>query len=429
MIEPIVTHLPKSMVELKFTVTPEEAQPYLEQAAIDMQTAKPLQGFRPGKAPFDEVKRAFGEMHLWEAALERIVRARYVHAVLDQKLDTIGSPSVTVEQIVPGQDMRFTVSAPVMPQAVSLMSYDEPLVTKKIVAVKDETVEATLEDLRKMRRQEAIADRAAGADDMVSIDLEIKKDGVLIEGGTSKNYRIYLNENHYIPGFSEQLVGLKKGDEKSFELAFPKEHYQKHLAGQTVSFSVNVNDVYELVLPELNEEFAKGVGLESIDKLRELLKTNLTKEAEQKADEAAEIELLEKLVSGSKFNEVPELLINEEVRRMYNELEHAAEHQGMNMNDYLAQLKKSADEIKFDMVPQAIRRVQTAVLIKEIAKKENVAVAEDEINAEIDRILSTVQDKETRERVSSPEYREYVTAQLKNRKTLEVLKKKAIKEE
>lgn len=425
---PTITALDKSRVELKFTVTPEEAQPYLDQAAVDLQTAKPLQGFRPGKAPYDEVKKAFGEMRIWETALERIVRARYVHAILEEKIDTIGSPAISVEQLVPGQDLKFTVTAPVMPTVVSLINYDKPLVDKKTREIATSDVDAALDELRKMRRQEVVVDRAATQEDLVIVDLEIKKDGVVLEGGTAKSHRVYMQEPHYIPGFAEELVGLKKGDTKTFELTFPAAHYQKHLAGQKVQFTISVTDVYELKLPELDEEFAKGLGVESVDKLRELLKDNLTKEAEQKADESSEIQLLEKLVDGSKFSEMPELLVNEEVRRMFGELEHAAGQQGMDMKDYLAQLKKTADEIKLDMVPQAIRRVQTAVLIKEVGKKENVEVSDAEVDAEIDRILSAVEDKEARERVSSPDYREYLAIQMKNRKTLEILKKKGIKE-
>jgi len=426
--EPIVTRLPKSLVEIKFVVTPDEAKPYIDQAAQDLQSSKPIAGFRPGKAPYEEVKKAFGEMRIWETALERIVRARYVHTVLEQSIETIGSPAISVEQLVPGQDIKFTVTAPVMPTVVTLVAYDKPHVTKKTKPVAPADVDAAVEDLRKMRRQEVVVDRAAGKEDMLLLDLEIKKDNVPLEGGTSKNYRVYLNEPHYIPGFAEQVVGLKKGDVKTFTLPFPADHYQKHLAGQHVEFTVNVHDVYELALPELNDEFAKGLGLESAEKLRELLMTNMTKEAEQKADDAAEIELLEKLVDGSKFSEVPELLVNEEVRRMYSELEHAAEHQGMNMGDYLSQLKKTADQIKMDMVPQAIRRVQTAVLVKAIAKQEGVEIADEEVNAEIDRILENAKDKETRERVSSADYRDYVAAQMKNRKTLGILKQKGITE-
>lgn len=429
MTPPTITRLPKSQVQLAFVVTPDDAQPYLDQAATELQTAKPLSGFRPGKAPYEEVKKAFGEMRIWETALERIVRSQYVHAVLEHEIDTVGSPAISVEQLVPGQDIRFTVTALVMPSVLSMADYAQPIVTKTVHAVTDAEVDATMEDLRKMRRQEVATDKPVDADGLAVIDLEMKKDGVVLEGGTSSSYKVYMNEPHYIPGFSEQLVGLKKGDVKTFDVTFPKEHFQKHIAGQVVSCTVTVKDVFELTLPDLDDAFAKDLGKESLAALRELLKTNLVGEAEQKADEAAEIELLEKLVRGSKFSEIPDLLVNEEVRRMVHELEHAAEHQGMDFADYLSQLKKTTDQLKLEMIPRAMERVQTAVLIKEAAKRENVAVADAEVDAEIDRILAGVKDAETRERVSSPEYREYVMAQMRNRKTLDVLKTKGIKTE
>ncbi|MBU1034361.1 trigger factor, partial [Patescibacteria group bacterium] len=369
------------------------------------------------------------DMKLYELALERIVRAKYVHTVLENSIETLGSPSISVEQMIPGQDLKFTVTVSVMPSVKNLISYEEPLVTKTVKEVKEEAVEKALLDLRKMRRTEVVADRVAAKDDMVLLNLEITKDGVQIEGGSSSNYKVYLNEPHYIPGFTGRLVGLKKGDKESFELEMPKGHYQKNFAGQKMTFNVDVVDVFEMKLPELNDEFAKGFGLESMEKLRALLKENLINEAEQKANEASEIELLEKMVKGSKFSEVPELLINEEVRRMYAELQHAAEDQGMKMEDYLSQLKKSADELKLDMIPRAIERVQTAVLMKEISKRENMEVTEKEIDEEIDRILDAIKDPEMKERITAPEYRDYVAAQMRNRKTLELLKKKGIKTE
>jgi trigger factor len=427
--EPIITNLPKSLVEIKFTITPLEVQPYLDQAAADLQIDKPIPGFRPGKAPYDVVNQAVGEMRIWEAALERVVRARYVQTILEKQIEALGSPSISVEQLVPGQEIKFTVTVPVMPAVITLANYDAPLVTKKIHPTTEVEVRAALDELRKMRRQEAVVDRPAGKDDLVIVDLEMKKDKVVVEGGTAKNFRVYLNEPQYIPDFAEQLVGLKKGDEKTFALAMPKEHYQKHLAGQTLDFTVKVLDVFELKLPELNDAFAQGLGFDALEKLQAQLKLNLEHEAQHKADEAAEIELIEKLLKASRFGDVPETLISQEVHRMFHELEHAAESQGMKMEDYLASLKKTADQIKLDLVPRAIERVQAAVLIKEIAKKEGTTVPDAELDVEQDRILTAAKDnQELKERIASPEYRDYLASQMKNRKTLELLKSKAIQE-
>ncbi len=429
--QPTITHLPKSQVKLTFTVTPEDAKPYLDQAVTDLTTAKPIKGFRPGKATYDDAVRAFGEMHIWETALERIVRAQYVKTVLDEGIETVGSPSVAVDTLVPQQDIVFSVTADVMPHATNLADYDRKIVErKKRQEVADTEVDKAIEELRAMRRTEAVVDRPATKEDMLTIDLVIKKDGVPVEGGTTKNYRVYLNEQNTIPGFAEKLVGAKKGDHLDFSLDFPADHYNKTLAGHPAQFDVTVLDVNELRLPDADDAFAKGVGVESMEKLREVIKQNLQNEADQKADEAAEIELLETLVKESRFSDIPDLLTTEEVRRMLSELERGIMNQGGNMQDYLASIKKTLDDLRIEFIPRALERIKTALVIKEVAKRENVTVNDTEIDAEIDKILAALKpgDTEAREQVSSPEYREYVAVQMKNRMVLGLLKEKGIKQ-
>lgn len=423
-----ITKLPKAEVQIVFTVTPEEARPYLEEAVKDISTSKPLPGFRPGKAGYGEVKGAYGEMTIWETALERIVRAFYVKTILTEGIDTVGSPAINVDQLSPGQDIKFTIIAPVEPTIEQFPDLAGCKVERKKTEITDERVDEVVEEMRKMRRAEARVDRPATMEDLVIIDLEMKKDHVVLEGGTGKDYRVYLNEDHYIPGFSKELHGIKEGEERTFTLSFPSEHFQKHLAGQAVDFTAKAKSVFELQLPEVNDDFAKAVGLDSVAQLREKLKENLVLEAEHKANESAEINLLEKLVDAAKFGEVPDILVNEEIRRMMAELEHGVEEQGMKWDDYLSSLKKTKDELKLEFVPQAIRRIQTAVLIKQFAKQQKISASEEEIDTEVDRILDQLRpdDTETRERVSSAEYRDYIAIQLRNRKTIEWLKEQCI---
>jgi trigger factor len=426
----IVKELPKSEVEISFEVSPEEAKPYLDETAKDISTAKPLPGFRPGKATYEEIRRAYGEMTVWEAALERIVRAFYVRTILEKEIDTVGSPAISVGQLTPGQPIKFTVTAPVEPKVTKFPDFENCQVDLKRKEITDEQVANAVDELRRMRRTEARVDRPATEDDLVIIDLEMKKDRVPVEGGAGRDYRIYLKENQYIPGFAKELVGIKEGDERTFTLPFPEEHYQKHLAGKDVEFTATSKGVFELQLPDANDEFAKTLGLQTIDELRGKLKENITIEENRRADEAAEVEMLEKLANQSSFSEVPEILINEEVRRMMHELQHGVEEQGMKWDDYLSSIKKSANDLRMELIPQAIRRIQTAVLIKQIAKKEGMKVTDQEVDEEVDRILNSLRsgDKETRDRVTSPEYRDYIATQMRNRKVLEWLKEKCIKE-
>lgn len=429
--EPIINELPGSKVELKFTVTPEEVKPYIDAVVVEVGQEKTIPGFRPGKAPKEEIIKVLGgEMQLWQLAFERVVRTWFVKTVIDKGYETIGSPEIAVDQLTPGQDVKFTCTVAIMPSIRNAHEIAEPFVVMDVKEVKDEEVEKAIEELRAMRRKEVASLKPSQKEGMVLVDMEMKKDGVLLEGGQAKDYKIYLGENHYIPKLSEQLLGVNKGDKKNFTLPFPDDHFQKMYAGKDIDFEVIVKEVYEIQLPEVDDEFAKSLGIESVAALKELLHKNLKAENERRALEVAEIELLETLVNKSLFTEVPEILLKEETRRMFEEMRHDIEERGGKMEDYLTSLKKSADEFKIEMLPTAEKRVKTAVYVKHIAKANDLAVSDEELDMEIDKVLEKAkdQDKEVKERISSPEYREYVQAMMRNRKTLEFLKEKGIKD-
>ncbi len=428
--EIVVTTLPKSEVKLEFTVSVEEARPYLEETVKELSTSRPVPGFRPGKLPFEDGMRIFGPMAVMEAALERIVRSAYVRAVVDKQLSPVGSPAVNIDQIVPGQPIKFTIIAPVEPQATKLPDPKDIQIDRKGTKIEEKQIDETIEQVRKMRRVESPVERAATADDLVVIDLEMKKDNVIIDGGVGTGYRVYLSEDHYIPGFSKELVGMKAGDERNFTLPFPAEHYQKHIAGHDINFNVKAKQVFELELPKVDEEFSKALGAESVDDLRKKIRENMEQEANQKSDEAAEVAMLEQLTEKASFTDIPEILVNEEVRRMLGELQQGIDQQGMKWDDYLSSIKKTMDDLKIEFAPQAVRRIKSAVLIKAFAKQAGITVDETEVDEELDHILNSLRkgDNETRARVSSPDYREYVMVQMRNRKALEWLKEQCVKD-
>lgn len=431
MTPPVVEKLPGSKVKLSFTVTPTDAQPYLDEAVKALSEAKPIPGFRPGKATYADMVRAVGEMKIWETALERIVRASYLKAIMSEDLDTVGSPEIQIEKLAPGQDVVFTAIAPIAPTVTKLGSYDKPIADYNAREVGDADVNQALTDLQRMQRKEVRAEAGAAAtkEDLVVIDMDMHRDNVALEGGTARDYRIYMNEDHYIPGFAEKLLGIKEGEERKFTLKFPDGHYQKHLSGQDIDFTTKAKSIFRLEVPALDEAFAKSLGQPSMDELKALIKTNLSEEEADRSRQKCEIEMLEKLVDASSFTDIPELLAQEEVRKMLRELEHSVEERGMKMEDYLTSLKKTKDALNLEFLPQAIRRIKTATLIKEIAKRENITVDEKELDHELDHILESVNPKETqtRERIASPEYREYVAILLRNQKTLELLKTRCIK--
>jgi len=427
--QPTIEKLSGSKVKLQFTVTPEEAQPYIDEAVKALSASKPIAGFRPGKAPYAEVIKAFGEMTIWESALERIVRASYMRAILDHDLDTVGSPEIQVDKLTPGADIQFTVTAPIAPTVEKIADYEKERVDFQSRTIEEKEIDAALSDLQKMQRKEVASTEPATKEDLVVIDLDMKRDHVALEDGAAKGYRVYLAEEHYIPGFAEKLIGIKEGEERTFTLPFPEGHFQKHLAGKDVDFTVKAAQIYKLEFPARDDAFAKSLGQENMGALRNIIKENLSLEEEARSKEKSEIKLLEELVDETTFSEIPELLINEEVRKMLNELEHTITERGMKFEEYLMSIKKTMDELRLEFVPQAMRRIRAATLIKEIAKREKTAVTDAEVDMEVDHILQGIPEKdtETRKRVISPEYREYLAIMMRNQKAIVLLREKGIK--
>lgn len=419
----VIKAIPKSEVELTVELPAEEIAPFMQKAAAHLAEHNKIEGFRPGHAPYDIVKARFGEHAILEEAAEEIVRKNYFKAVKENNLETVGQPKIEITKSAPGNPFIFKATAAVMPE-VALGKYKNLGVKKQTTEIADEKVESVLSDLAKMRSKEVLTDKAATAKDKVVVDMEMTKDGVAVEGGSTKNMTAYLSEKHYIPGFNEKLAGAKKGDEKIFSLDFPKEHYQKHLAGAKVDFKVKINDVYEIQPPEINDEFAKSAGQKTLADLRALIRKNLESEAAHQDEEKFEIEILAKVVEGGKFGDIPEILINEETHRMVHELEHNVEARGMNFEDYLKNIKKGEKELMLEFAPEAVKRIKIALAIREIGKAENVKAGDKEVIEEIAKLMNAYKDNaEAQKQISQPDYADYVRSRIENKKTLELLKK------
>ena len=423
-----IEKLPKSLIQISYSVPPEEVEPFLEPAAKDISKELKLDGFRPGHVPYDVIKQKVGEAAIWEQALERIVKKKYFEAVMQEKLETIGSPKINVEKVAPGNPIEFKITIALVPEITKLADYKAKKLQRKDVQINDEKIDKAIKDLSRMQTKEKLVDRPATKADKIILDLEITKDGVVIEGGKSPDFQVYLSEENYIPGLCDNLVGLKKGDEKTFSLAFPDEHYQKHLAGKKADFKIKVTDVFELEPPQINDEFAKSLGQENLAKLKEAIRNNLKQESEKKEEAKLEHEMFEGLIKDSDFADIPDQLINEEVHKMIHELEHSVAQQELEFDQYLNQIKKTMDQLKLDMAPEAIRRIKAALLIRKISTNENIEVSDKEIDQELDRQAKDFKpEDEKRKQIYSPEYRDYMTTLLTNRKTIQLIKENMVK--
>lgn len=420
--------LPKSQKEAKVTVEAAELKPFMERAAVTLSEQVKIEGFRPGKADYDTVVRRVGEMAILEEALPRLVQKYLVEILKKENLDTVGEPSINVEKAAPGNEVIFTATMSLLPAVKKLADYKSIKIDAKDAGVKEADVEKTLHDLRKMQSTEAEVDRPVRKGDKVVVDMAMTIDRVPVEGGTTKDHSIYLDEEYYIPGLNEKLMDMKKGEQRIFKLTFPKDHFNKMLKGQEVEFTVDLKGVHEIKHPELDDFFAQRLGQKDLEGLKAVLRKNLEEEANMKESQRQEIAALEELLKKSEVDEVPDLLVNNECHKMMHELEHSIARQGLQFSDYLTSIKKTQAELMLDFAPEAMKRVKTMVLMRAIGKAENIEPADMEILEEQTKLISMYKDDpETQARVRSDDGLDYIKSMLKNRMILKFIRETMVK--
>ncbi len=421
--------LPKSLVEFTVTVPVEEYTPLLEKAAVRISNRIAISGFRKGHVPYDIIKREVGEASILQEAAEEIIQKTFFTAVGQEHVHTIGQPQIALEKVAPGNDFVYKATVASLPH-VTIPDLSKISVEKKTKKVEMKDAEETINALRGMQAKEVIKSGAAEGTDKLVIDMDMFIDNVPMEGGQAKDYAVYLSEDHYIPGFNEQVQGLKKDDEKEFHLTFPKTHYQKMFAGKDVQFKVKVKNVFERQLPEANDEFAKALGRDTLAELKELILKNITAEAESKAEQQAEIEVLNAVIEKTEFEEIPELLIDSERQKMFYELKRDLDKNGVSIDQYLADIKKDEKSLFEEFRAQAEKRAQAALLSRSIAEEQKFEVSENEIDAEIELIkVHYKDDKEALDRLKTADVRYSIATMLQNKKVVAFLKEKVLKSE
>lgn len=416
-----------SEVELTIEVSPSEYQPFLGKAATRISQTTKIEGFRPGKAPYDIVKQRAGEMNIYQEALDDIVSHFYYQAIVQEKLNTVGQPKIEIEKLAPNNPIVFKAVSALMP-TVKLGDYKKIKVQKKPVEISESEVEKVIDDLKKMGVKEALVERAAQKGDRVEVDFEVSLDKVMIDGGMGKKYPLVIGDNTMIPGFEEQLIGLKAGEEKTFSLKFPENYQNKMVAGKLCEFKVKLLSVFNRELPQATDEWSKGLGAENVQDLRLKIRNNLLDEQKFHEEQRVEIELLNQITAKTEFSEIPEVLIQSEAHRMVHEFESSISEQGLKFADYLLNIKKSEHDLEQDFHPKAEERVKTSLVLKEIAETEKIEATPEDLQKETEKILEQVKgNAEAEENIKGEGYRHYLTTVIRNRKVIEMLKKETIK--
>ena len=381
-----VEKLEKNMAKLTIEVSAEDLDKAMEKAYQKQKSRISLPGFRKGKAPRKMIESMYGKGVFMEDAVNSLVPQEYSKAIADCDLEIVSQPEINVTQMEPGKALIFTADVAVKPE-VTLGDYKGVEVPKTEIAVTDEEVDAEVKkEQDKNSRTVVVEDRAAANGDITTIDFEGFVDGVAFDGGKGSDYALTLGSGTFIPGFEDQLVGANTGDHVEVKVTFPEEYQAKELAGKEAVFQCDVKKIETKEVPELDDEFAKDVSeFDTLAEYKEDVKKNLTEKKEKEARTAKENAAVDKAIENAQMD-IPDLMIQTQCRQMMDDFSRRMQQQGLSMEQYFQFTGQSMDKMMEDMKPQALKRIQTRLVLEKIAETENTQPSEEEITEEIQKM-------------------------------------------
>ncbi|WP_020059989.1 trigger factor [Bacillus sp. 123MFChir2] len=344
-------------------------------------------GFRKGKMPRPLFEQRFGVESLYQDALDIILPKAYGEAIDETGIFPVAHPEIDIEKFEKGQNLIFTAKVTVKPE-VKLGEYKGLTVEKEDATVTDEDVENELTSLQERQAELVVKeDGTVENGDTAVIDFEGFVDGEAFEGGKGENYSLAIGSNTFIPGFEEQLVGLKAGEQKEVEVSFPEEYHAAELAGKPATFKVTVHEIKVKELPALDDEFAKDANEEvaTLDELKAKIRENLEVSKKQEAEHKVRDEVVEKAAANAEID-IPEAMIETELDRMVREFEQRLSYQGMNLELYYQFTGTDEEKLKGQMKEDAAKRVTTNLVLEAIIEAEKIEATDEEVNAEVEKM-------------------------------------------
>ena len=373
-----------------FTIGQDKIQPALDQAFNKVKKNLNAPGFRKGHMPRTVFNQKFGEEALYDDALNAILPAAYEAAITELGLDVVAQPKIDVKSIEKGQDWTLTAEVVTKPE-VKLGAYKDLEVSVEVSKeVTDEDVDAKLENERKNLAELVVKEGAAENGDTVVIDFVGSVDGVEFDGGKGENHSLELGSGQFIPGFEDQLVGSKAGDEVEVKVTFPEDYQATDLAGKDAVFVTKVNEVKAKEVPALDDELAKDLDdeVETLDELKAKYRKELEAAKEIAFDDAVEGAALELAVANAEIVELPEEMVHDEVHRAMNEFMGNMQRQGISPEMYFQLTGTTEEDLHKQYEADADKRVKTNLVIEAIAKAEGFEASDEEIEKEINDLAS-----------------------------------------
>ena len=378
-----VEKLEKNMAKITVEVPAEQFEKALTAAFNKNKSRFNIPGFRKGKAPQAMVEKMYGVEVLYEDAINEALDATYGDAVTESGLEVVSRPEIDVVQVEKGKELIYTATVAVKPE-VTLGEYKGIEVEKASAEVTDEDIEAELKKVQEQNsRLITVEDRAVEDGDQTVIDFEGSVDGTTLEGETGEEYPLTNDSHSFIDTFEEQLIGKNIGEECEVHVTFPEEYHAKELAGKPAVFKVTVKEIKRKELPELNDEFAGEVSeFETLEEYKNDVKSKLSLKKQKDAATENENHVVDKVVENAQMD-IPEPMIDSQVNNMVNDYARRMQSQGLSLEQYMQFTGMTIDTLKEQMKPQAVKRIQTRLVLEAIVKAENITVSDEAVEKEI----------------------------------------------
>ena len=378
-----VEKLEKNMAKLTIEVSAEDLDKAMQAAYQKSKGKISIPGFRKGKAPRKMIEQMYGKGIFMEDAANALIPEHYGKALEECDLEIVSQPEIDVVQAEPGKAFIFTAEVAVKPE-VTLGEYKGLEVPKTEIAVTEEEVDAEIKkEQEKNSRTVTVEDCAAENGDITTIDFEGFVDGVAFEGGKGTDYPLTLGSGSFIPGFEDQIVGAKTGDHVEVNVTFPEEYQAEELAGKAAVFQCDVKKIETKELPELDDDFAQDVSeFDTFAEYKDSVKKNLEEKKAKDAERAKEDAAVEKAVENAQMD-IPDAMVNTQARQMVDDFARRMQQQGLSMDQYCQYTGLTIDKLIEDSKPQALKRIQTRLVLEKVAEVEDIQPTDEEVDAEI----------------------------------------------
>ena len=380
-----------------------------------------IPGFRKGKAPMQIVEKYYGKEIFFEDAFNEVAGEALEEAVAENKLEVVSRPDIEVTQIEKGKDLIFTAIMQTKPEA-ELGKYKGIEIEKIEYNVSDEDIEHELSHMQEHNaRLITIEDRPVESGDITIIDFEGFVEGKAFEGGKAEGHELEIGSNTFIPGFEDQIIGMKIKEEKEIQVKFPEEYFSKELAGKDATFKVTVHEIKKKELPKLDDEFAKDVS--EFDTLKEL-KEDIKKKQQKQNDDRTKYETQEAVIKAVCENikvEIPSGMVEIEIDNMIQDMEQRLSYQGLKLAQYLQMMGKTESEFRKEYEPQAVEGIKSRLALEAIIKAEKIEATDKEIDEKLKEKAKNYGKEKDEEFLKNENVRKYIKEGLTSEKAMDFL--------